>query len=412
MTINILKNFSWSFVGNFLYAFCQWLILITITQLGNAEDAGIFSLGLALSAPFVLLINLNFSALQSTDLTAKFGFSIFAFIRIIGNGLFLVIFFIALIFSNYEFHIMIVLLLIAISKVVESISDLYYGLFQFRERLDLVSKSTIIRGIFGTLFFAIGYRLTKSLSFAVLCMTIIWLLNLLFFDIKNGQKMKEGLPTKLVKQHGIKILKIGIPLGFVAFFASLNVNIPRIVLEKYTTFEQLGYFSAVFYLVLINGRFMTAVGNTILPRLARLYEERKMKSFIKIVKFSVLLVINLSLLLIIVCYCFGSSLLAFFYGKDYNHLTYLLIFVMIYSLFNYLGYVFETALNAMKGYQFRLVNEIGVTIMIFLSSIYFIPLYGINGGAFSLIIAAFIKCFVFLVMFLKVLRKDDGDQKI
>lgn len=402
----LLKNFSWSFIGNFLYAFCQWLLLITITQLGSAEEAGIFSLGLALCAPFVLFINLNFAALQSTNLTAEFGFRPFAFIRILGNILFISVFAIYLFLSNYEFHIIIVLLLIAISKAIESMSDLYYGLFQYRERLDLVSKSTIIRGSLGTIFFAIGFLLTKSLSIAILCLTIIWLLNFLFFDLRYGQKMKEGLPKKLVKQHVTNILKISIPLGFVAFFASLNVNIPRITLEKYSTLEQLGYFSAVFYLVLINGRFMTAVGNTILPRLARLYEEKQMPQFFKIVKLAVSLVICLSFVTIILCYFFGSTLLTFFYGKEYSHLTFLLILVMIYSLFNYLGYVFETALNAMKGYQFRFLNELSATAIIFASSICFIQLYGINGGAFALIIGSFVKCCVFYLLFFIRVRKD------
>lgn len=407
----LLKNFSWSFAGNFLYSICQWLLLISITQFGSAQDAGIFSFGLALSAPFVLLINLNFGALQSTNLTEKFGFHTFALIRILGNGIFLLIFFIIILFTNYEFHIKIVLLLIAISKSIESMSDLYYGLFQYRERLDLVSKSTIIRGSLGTLLFAIAYFLTTSLSIALLVMTIIWLLNLLLFDLKHAQKMKAGLPIKIEKLHIVQILKIGIPLGIVAFFDSLHVNIPRIALEKFATLEQLGYFGAVFYLVLINGRFMTAVGNTILPRLAKLFEEKEMSHFFKIVKFAVLLVTVSSFFILIVCYFFGSMLLAFFYGKEYSHLSFLLILIMIYSLFNYLGYVFETALNATKAYDFRLLNEIVSTIIIIICSICLIPLYGVNGAAVSLIICAFIKCLVFFLLFIKRVRKDDGNQE-
>jgi O-antigen/teichoic acid export membrane protein len=91
MRNRLVKNFSWSFMGGLIYAFTQWLMLIIITRVGSAYDAGIYSLGLAISAPFVLLLNLNFTALQSTDLTVQYGFDSFKRIRIFGNASFILI---------------------------------------------------------------------------------------------------------------------------------------------------------------------------------------------------------------------------------------------------------------------------------------------------------------------------------
>lgn len=400
MRNRLVKNFSWSFMGGLIYAFTQWLMLIIISRVGSAYDAGIYSLGLAISAPFVLLLNLNFTALQSTDLTVQYGFDSFKRIRVFGNASFILIFSIVLLFSKYNIEIAMVLLLIAISKVIESFSELYYGLFQYHERLDIVSKSNILRGILGTLVFGLGYIIFKELYFALVFLIIVWLVNLLFYDYKNGKKIIKNMPEIIQKTKMMDLLKIGIPLGVVSFLASFNVNLPRLVLKYYLSLEDLGYFSAVFYMVLIIGKFMTSLSSTLLPRMAHLFEENNKTSFLIILKILILLLLSFSYATILFSYYFGGEILTILYGKEYFKLETLFVLIMVYGLFNYLGFVFEMSLNAMKVYQFRLTNEILATLVIIVSSLYFIPHFGINGGAIALIISAFIKCCIFLILFL------------
>lgn len=395
----LVKNFSWSFIGSLIYASTQWLMLIIITRIGSAYDAGIYSLGLAISAPFVLLLNLNFTALQSTDLTVQYGFESFKRIRIFGNAIFIIIFSIVLLLSNYNFEVAIILLLIAISKVIESISELHYGLFQYHERLDIVAKSTIFRGIIGTLVFGLSYLIFKEIYIALIFLIIVWLVNLLLYDYKNGIKMIRIMPEMIQKMNMIDLLKIGIPLGVVSFLASSNVNLPRLVLEYYLSLEDLGYFSAIFYMVLIIGKFMTSLSSTLLPRMSRLFEENNKTSFLIMLKILILLLLSFSYATLLVSYYFGGEILTIFYGKEYFKYETLLVLIMVYGLFNYLGFVFEMGLNAMKVYQFRLTNEILVTSVIIVSSLYFIPNLGINGGAIALIISAFIKCCILLILF-------------
>ncbi|KGR76200.1 lipopolysaccharide biosynthesis protein [Ureibacillus manganicus] len=404
----LIKNFSWSFFGNIVYALSQWVLLIIITRAGSSYDAGVYSLGLAITAPFILLVNLNFTAIQSTNLQVQFGFLSFKFIRLLGNLSFFIVFSIILIMSSYDFNVSIVLLLIALVKVVESVSDLYYGLFQYNERLDLVAISVIKRGLIGTLLFGIGYYFFNELSVALIFILIYWFINLLFYDSKKGNKLLKRMPKS---KHSISmwhLVKLGIPLGIAACIASFNVNIPRIFLENYLTFEDLGYFSAVFYMVLIIGKFMTSLASAFLPRLARLYEKNDLRSFTNILKIIILMLLILYLLIMNVTYFFGSELLGLIYGEEYKHLRKLLMLIIFYGLLNYLGFVFETGLNAMKEYRFRMVCEVLVSSVIIGGCFYFIPQFSLIGAAVVLIIAAAVKCSflisLFLVQFLKKRR--------
>lgn len=59
-------NFSWTILGNSLYAFSQWYIVFILAKFGNPELVGIYSLGLAISAPILMLTGLQLRTVQAT----------------------------------------------------------------------------------------------------------------------------------------------------------------------------------------------------------------------------------------------------------------------------------------------------------------------------------------------------------
>ena len=401
----LFKNFSWSFSGSLIYALSQWFLLIIITQIGSPYYAGVYSLGLALSAPIIMFINLNFRDLQSTDLSVIYGFRTFKLARLMGIGLFSILFFLIILIADYKYEIAIVLIIIALNKVVESYSDLYYGLFQFNERLDLVSISIIIRGVIGTIFFGIGYYFFQDLTIALIFMLFVWSMNLLIFDIKKGKQFISVAPSKKPNISVMNLIKIGLPLGNIGFIASLSVNVPRLAIESYLTIEDLGYFASVFYLVLIIGKFMTSLASAILPRMARLYQNGEKNSFLKILGAITIILTVFSIIIIVISIVLGSEILKVAYGSEYAAYGSLLVYIMVYGLFDNLGFVFEVALNAMKYYKYRLNIEIITTLIMILTSIYFIPEMGLMGAALSLIISSIIKLVLLSLLFVKTFIK-------
>jgi len=400
MKNSLFKNFSWNFLGSLIYALSQWAIIIIIAQFGSPNEAGIYTLGLAISAPLIMFINLKFRALQSTDLSVEYGFNTFRTVRILGILFFMVMFFIILMLGSYSLEITIVFILIALNKITESFSDLYYGLFQYNEKLDLVAKSTIFRGVVGTFAFGIFYSIFGDLKIALISMLLIWILNLLTYDIKKSKKFLPVSSNEVQYNKVLSLMKIGFPLGLVALIASLNVNFPRILIEKYLTIEDLGYFATIFYMVLIIGKFMTSISSAIMPRMARLYANGEKKSFLKILYAIILLLSIFSFVIIIISFLLGSEILKLIYGSDYSNFQTLLVLVMFYGFFNYLGFSFEVALNAMKAYQYRFSIEISVTGLIIITSIYLIPQMGLNGAALALIISSILKLALLIVLFL------------
>src|SRR5699024_1246506 len=77
-------------------------------------------------------------------------------------------------------------------------------------------------------------------------------------------------------------IKLAFPLGIVVMIVSLNTNLPRILIEAILNTKALGYFTSVFYLVFVGSKFINAMGNAMLPRLAQLYDEGKESQFNKL----------------------------------------------------------------------------------------------------------------------------------
>ena len=65
--LSLRQNFKWNFVGNFVYGACQWGMLVVLAKLTSPEMVGRFALGLAITAPIVLLSQLQLHGVQETD---------------------------------------------------------------------------------------------------------------------------------------------------------------------------------------------------------------------------------------------------------------------------------------------------------------------------------------------------------
>jgi hypothetical protein len=59
---SLRRNFSWTLLGNVVYSGCQWAMLMVLAKLTRPDQVGQFSLGLAVTAPVILLAGLQLPA--------------------------------------------------------------------------------------------------------------------------------------------------------------------------------------------------------------------------------------------------------------------------------------------------------------------------------------------------------------
>lgn len=387
MRNSLKKNFSWNFIGNLIYAATQWALIIVITRLGSVEMVGLFSLGLALCGPIILFTNLQLRTIQATSYDGNYNIRDYFGIRVITDLIFCFIIVILLFISNYDSYTNLIIILVALTKIIESLSDLLYGFFQQKERMELISKSTILRGVLSLVIAVLVLFFTNSLIITLLGISFSWLIVFLFYDVKNLYEFSSSLKPEFTRKN-LNIIKLALPLGIVVMIVSLNTNLPKILIENMLDAKALGYFASISYLVFIGSKFIDSIGNALLPRLAILYNQKNVPKFKKYLLNLVSISFVIGIILIILSMLIGDYLLYIIYGPEFFDYRELLILIMIYGMFNYVSYSLMVALNAMR--KFKIQPYLGVLWLLvsIISLIYFIPKYGLIGAALALILYA------------------------
>lgn len=401
-------NFNWMFSANLIYAFLQWLVLSSIAKIGNVEMVGIYTLGLSITAPIMIFANLQLRAIQATDSKNENKFADFFSLRFVFMILGILAVGAVLLFSDYDVEVKLVIIVIAISKAIEGMSDIVYGFLQKNEDMKKIAYSLILRGATSLLAFSISLYVSSNLLIATLLSSLAWLLVFLLFDLRmvKGYKIKKYFNFN--KSTLYRLFILALPLGIVTMLGSLNTNIPRYVIEHYLGLELLGVFGAIAYLLAGTGKFSSAISQTVSPRLARYYAENNKVYFIKL--FNKILFINclIGMLGILVVLIMGKELLTVMYTEEYGQYNQLFIWIMILSLFINLSNVFGVGVTSMRMFASQLPIHIIKLLVIIISSIFFIKYFGMIGAAWALIISTLVSIVFYIRLFILGLNKFGG----
>ena len=168
------KNFAWTLTGNVVYAGCQWGMLMAIAKLGTPAMLGQFALGFAIAGPVFIMAQLHLRAVQATDARHEYLFGHYFALRILGTAAALALVAAIAYFSGFRRQTALIVLAVGLAKAAESLSDVIYGLWQKRERLDQIAVAMMGRGVGSLVALATTLYLTGSIVLAVGAMALWW----------------------------------------------------------------------------------------------------------------------------------------------------------------------------------------------------------------------------------------------
>ncbi len=171
-------------IGSVVYYFCIWLTSILIVRLSGYSDAGIYSLAFTVTASPAVVGLFNMRNYQVSDIKGEYSDSVYIFSRVITSVISVIVCVgLAGVYGYLtqpkKFAVIMVYMLL---KVVESMVDVYHGIFQKNARLDYAAVSFLLRGIGSLILFVGGYMVTQSLVASVLLMTIYSWIVMFIYD--------------------------------------------------------------------------------------------------------------------------------------------------------------------------------------------------------------------------------------
>lgn len=400
---------SWSIGGNLVYALSQWLIITVIARFGSTEDLGIYSIGLAITAPIVLFFKFQLRTIIATDSNDEYKFSQYLGSRIVHLTIgFIIIIPIAVIYA-IDNKTILVILLMGIYKSFEALSEICLGYLQKVGRVELIGKSQFYKGITIAITVSFIYILTQNLIISIITLIIVMFLRLILYDIKNVKTFTNVMPV--FESTWYKLLKMAFPLGIASLITSLNTNIPRYFLDYYWGVEEVGIFSALYYVLVAGNMLITPISLLAAPRIANAFNNASIKSFVK-VNFQLSAIVTLIFFVfIIVIITQGQHILTILYGKEYAIHQESFTILSLSLFFGFLTTFFSLSAVAARVLKVQPIINLLVMIITILASYYYIKSNGIIGTSYSVLISRAFQMFLSLGLLVFIIWSKKKNEK-
>ena len=398
--LSLRTNFSWTFAGNVVYAGCQWGMLAVLAKLGSPEIVGQFALGLAVTAPVIMLSNLQLRGVLATDANEDHHFSEYLVLRVMTTAVALLAVGGIVALTGYRRQTSLVILAVALAKGFESISDIAYGSMQRQERMDRVSHSLMLRGAVAIAALWAGVYFTGSVFLGSLGMAVGWGLVLVIVDLPGVARADSHSWTIRSILHGrsglewqriVRLAILTAPLGVVMMLLSLNVNLPRYVIQHDLGERSLGIFASVAYLMVAGSTVVGALGQSASPRLARHYASGDVAGFWILMRRLVALGAALGAAGILVAVAAGRPILRVLFESDYADSADVLAWVMTAAAISYAGSFLGYGLTAARRFKVQAPIIGVVTVVTAAASIVLIPRHGLIGAAWAMALGSVVQ---------------------
>ena len=401
-------NVLWSLTGNVVYSICQLGILVALAKLGTQEMVGQFALGLAIASPVMICAGLSsLRIVHATDARADHRFQDYLGLRLLTTiaGLVAVVGIVS--FTRYSPVTAGVVLIVALAKAVENLSDVFGGLLQHHERMDLLALSAMLRGTMSVAAMSVGLYLTGSILVAASCLVFSWALTLILFDVRVGASLlvirsRAISPTLALKivcglLHGdwnwrslTAIGVLGLPVVIAAALTSLTINIPRYFIEHFLGTAELGKFAALAYPMAAGITVINAIGQSAMPRLARQYADSRSQEFSGLMVRLAGIASALGLCGVLLIQFAGRPILTLLYRPEYANYVSVFLWLGVgtglFLISGLLGY----GVNAVRHFRTQMFVSILVALVAAVACRVLVPWWQLTGAAMAImLIAAF-----------------------
>ncbi|NJR50755.1 MAG: oligosaccharide flippase family protein [Leptolyngbyaceae cyanobacterium CSU_1_3] len=397
--LTLRHNFSWTFLGNVVYAGCQWVMLVVLAKLGTPEMVGQFTLGLTVTAPIMLLCNMQLRAIQATDTQGQYQFADYFSLRLVTTAIALGVIIGVILLGGYRGDAAWVILAIGIAKAIESISDIFHGFLQQQERMNHIAISMIGKGILSIAALSIAVYLTQNIVWGVMGLVAAWTIVLLWYDRPNFHRMQGILernpldrPSSLNFRWRTKTLLrlswASLPLGFVMMLISLNTNLPRYFIEHYLGQRELGIFAAMTYFQVVGTTVISALGQSASPRLAKESASEGQQGFRRLLLKLIGIASGLGLLGALIAAVAGHRVLSLLYSPEFAEHSDLLVRLMVAAALWYITSILGYAATAKRKIRKQPIVLLTTILISALSCYWLVPTAGLLGAANSMLITS------------------------
>jgi len=301
---SIRRNIFYAVLGNGLLNLSRLAVLALLAKLATTEIQGIYTYTIiALAGPVILFCALELRSAFVADAGGEFTFGTYRTLRTVGMGVAGVVLLATVLWHTRDHAsatLIWMMLAICAGKIVFSLAEVYWGVYQRRERLGLMAWSNALRGVAMLIPFALLFRWLPALgiidleqqndsqlmwlaALAISLYVLAWVAIWYFYDRRlvvapGDMDMRWDWPAvwKLAKQT--------FPLGLVFLLINLCDTVTQWSIKRAAGDDgwiELGYFGSMRFITLVAMFLVVQVNTAAGNRLANAYQ-RDLRAFVRL----------------------------------------------------------------------------------------------------------------------------------
>jgi len=410
--LDLRANFAWTASGNAVFALCQWGAVVVLARTIAPAAVGEWSLAFAVTTPAFMLADLQLRTVYATDVDERFELASYVALRVVATLLVCLglLGFVAL--RSAQGLPVLTILGVSAAKAVESVSELLYGVFQKRERMDRIARSLLLRGVLALAALGSVVAASGSVPLGAAAFALSWLAVLLAHDVPTARQLAGGARPLLPRCEAralAGLFRLALPLGIVTGLVSLNFSIPRYFLDAYRGPAELGVFAAMAYCVLAGGLIVNALGQSLVVRLSRLYSSGDARGFrdlmIKLLAFG----LGLGALASGAAYFAGSRILEMLYGREFTAEPMAFSIVVLGGSIGYMSSFLGYGMTAARFFRVQAPLFAALALLNGLTCLWLVPRMGLTGAALATVVTASAGLALSLAVNVRALRDLRGN---
>ncbi len=406
---SLRRNTLYALLGNGALNLGRFAVVVLLAKFASEEIQGTFTYtSIAWAGPVVLFCGLELRAAFVADAGGEFAFGVYRALRTLGMGVAAVVLLAVVLWTTRaeaSFTLIWMMLAICAGRIIFHQAEVCFGVYQRRERLDLMAWSNALRGLTLVAPFAILliWRRVANRSGSPeaapehLMQVAAWAFS---FCVVAWAAIWWFLDRRLVIGHADvnlswdwpavwKLAKQTLPLGLVLLLINLCETVTQWFVKRAAEgdgWTELGYFGAMRF-VTLGATFLivqvsTAAGN----RLANYYQ-RDLRSFLRLAAKLTGIAAALGGAILVAAWVFGEWFLRVVYTAKYaEHYGEFLILVLAQAVV-LLAAVFGFVTTHMRQFWIQVPVQMGVLALTAVAAILLVqPENPVRGGAWTMLV--------------------------
>lgn len=387
-----------------LAAFQSVIMLMVLTRALGLQEAGIFTIAYANANLFLTIGKYGMRNFQVSDVNEQFTFNDYLSSRIVTLTAMVSVSVAYVLYAGYANSYTadksMTIIWMCLLKAVDAIEDVYHGLYQQKNRLDIAGKALTLRMFITILLFAFCVIFSKSLLASVIVSTIASFAVFIIFTFWTfGAFDVSDVRIKL--DNAVSILKSSFPLFVSAFLSMYIGSAPKYAIDANLNDELQACYGFIAMPVFIIGVLNGFIFNPVLYKMSVFWNERDIKRFVRRVLTQMCIIFMITDACIAGAYVCGIPVLSWLYNTELSSYRSELLVLLAGGGFFALAGFFNIVLTIMRCQKSLMVGYAVVALAACLLSDGIVAKYGISGAAMLYAALMAVLCIVFGEVILK-----------